>query len=79
MTMDQQRRRACFVVLITNDAIVESPETFSLVLTLDPASAGNFSDILLQISPSVAYVDIEGTFDHASHSYSVDQNYYSKY
>lgn len=67
VTVDQQRRRACFVISITNDHVVEDPETFSLLLTLDPATAKNFSNTTAQIviSPSVAFVDIEGImFEH---------------
>lgn len=62
VTMDQQRRRACFLISIMNDGVVEDPETFSLLLQLDPATAENVSDTAVQISPSVAYVAIEGMF-----------------
>ena len=56
-TLNQNSRRACFFVSITNDLVFENDETFSLVLSLDPFVPDAVKDVMT-IEPNVVYVSI---------------------
>ena len=59
-TLDQNSRRACFVVSINNDLVFENVETFSLLLSLDPFVPDGVRNVVT-IEPNVVYVTILDT------------------
>ena len=58
-TLDQNNRRACFIVSISLDQEIEISETFSLQLSLDEFVPDSVRSIVT-IEPNVVYVTIEG-------------------
>ena len=58
-TLNQNNRRACFIVSITLDQEIEISETFSLQLSLDEFVPDSVRSIVT-IEPNVVYVTIEG-------------------
>ena len=56
-TFSQNRRRACFLVSLSNDLVFENDETFSLVLSLDPF-VPNAVRIVVTIEPNTVYVTL---------------------
>ena len=59
-TLNQNSRRACFFVSITNDFVFENDETFSLVLNFDDFVPDGVRNVVT-IEPNTVYVTIEDT------------------
>ena len=60
-TLDQNNRRACFIVFISLDQEIENSETFSLQLRSLYEFVPDSGRSIVTIEPNVVYVTIEDT------------------